>query len=106
VEYDGEQINIDSGDEITDNNGEFTLYIIIPESELGNHTITIRGQDSFAEIDLNFTVVPPPPTTTVTVTITREHTTTIPPTFTTITTTTEHTITPPPTTTTETVLAY
>ncbi|MFH1662312.1 MAG: hypothetical protein ABH934_00065 [Chloroflexota bacterium] len=58
VEYDGEEIDIESGDEKTDENGEFSLFIIIPESEFGDHTITIRGEDSLAEVEDTFTVEP------------------------------------------------
>jgi len=56
VEYDGEEIDIESGDEETDVNGEFTLFIIVPESEFGEHTITVRGEDSLAELEDIFTV--------------------------------------------------
>jgi len=56
VEYDGEEIDIDSGDEEADGDGEFTLFIIIPESEFGEHTITVIGEDSLAEIEETFTV--------------------------------------------------
>lgn len=56
VEYDGEEIDIDSGDEEADNNGEFSLFIIIPESEFGDHTITVIGEDSLAELEETFTV--------------------------------------------------
>ena len=58
IEYDGEAIEIDSGDEEADENGEFTLSIIAPESEFGEHTITVRGADSLAELDTVFTVEP------------------------------------------------
>ena len=58
VEYDGEEIDIDSGDEEADEDGEFTLFIIIPESEFGEHTITVKGEDSLAELEAVFTVEP------------------------------------------------
>ncbi|UCG55308.1 MAG: hypothetical protein JSV32_03605, partial [Dehalococcoidia bacterium] len=58
IEYDGEEIEIDSGDEEADNDGEFTLYIIIPDSEYGKHTVTIKGEDSLAELAEIFTIEP------------------------------------------------
>ena len=58
VEYDGDEIEIDSGDDEADNNGEFTLFIIVPDSEFGEHTITVRGEDSLAELEDIFTVEP------------------------------------------------
>ncbi len=58
IEYDGDEIEIDSGDEEADNDGEFTLYIIIPDSEFGEHTITIKGEDSLAELAEIFTIEP------------------------------------------------
>jgi hypothetical protein len=58
IEYDGDELEIDSGDEVADNNGEFTLYIIIPDSEYGDHTVTIKGEDSLAELAETFSVKP------------------------------------------------
>ena len=59
IEYDGEDIDIESGDEETDKNGEFEdTIIIIPESIAGNHTITVFGEDSGAEVEATFTVEP------------------------------------------------
>ncbi|MFC1865746.1 hypothetical protein ACFLYB_03435, partial [Chloroflexota bacterium] len=58
VVYDGDEIDIESGDEEADTNGEFTLYIIIPESEYGEHTLTVIGEDSLAEFEEIFNVVP------------------------------------------------
>jgi len=58
VEYDGDEIDIDAGDEEADNNGEFTLYIIIPESEYGEHTITIIGENSLVELEETFSIEP------------------------------------------------
>ncbi|UCE98121.1 MAG: hypothetical protein JSV74_01985 [Dehalococcoidia bacterium] len=58
VEYDGEQIDIESGDEQTDNDGDFILYLIIPESQFGEHMITVIGEDSSAELAVVFTVKP------------------------------------------------
>ena len=56
VEYDGDEIEIDSGDEKIDEDGMFVLTIIIPESEFDEHTITIKGEDSLAELEETFTV--------------------------------------------------
>ncbi len=58
VEYEGEEIEIDSGDEEADNDGEFTLYIIIPDSQFGEHTVTIKGGDSLAELEETFNLEP------------------------------------------------
>jgi len=58
VEYDGDEIDIDSGDEETDNDGNFILFIIIPESQFGEHTITVIGEDSLAEVEATFTIEP------------------------------------------------
>lgn len=59
IEYDGEDIDIESGDEETDRNGDFEdTIIIIPESIAGNHTITVFGEDSGAEVEATFTVEP------------------------------------------------
>jgi len=41
VQYDVEEIEIASGDSQTDDDGNFTCTIIIPESEAGSHTITV-----------------------------------------------------------------
>lgn len=41
IEYDGNVIDITSGDRETDSNGEFTSTIIVPESTAGVHTITV-----------------------------------------------------------------
>lgn len=59
VEYDGEDIDIESGDDKTDRYGEFEgTIIIIPKSTAGNHTITVIGEDSGAEAEATFTVEP------------------------------------------------
>ncbi len=59
IEYDGEDLDIEDGDEETDRNGEFEdTIIIIPESTAGNHTITVIGEDSGAEVEATFTVEP------------------------------------------------
>jgi len=58
VEYDGDEIDIESGDSDTDSNGEFILTVIIPESTAGEHTIKVLGEDSGAEPQETFTVEP------------------------------------------------
>ncbi len=58
VEYEGEEIEIDSGDEEANSDGEITLYIIIPDSEFGEHTVTIKGVDSLAELEETFNLEP------------------------------------------------
>ena len=58
VEYDGDEIDIESGDSDTDSNGEFILTVIIPESTAGEHTIKVLGEDSGAEPEETFTVEP------------------------------------------------
>ena len=59
IEYDGDDIDIEDGDDRTDGNGEFeNTIIIIPESIAGNHTITVFGEDSGAEVEATFTVEP------------------------------------------------
>ncbi len=55
-EYDGDDIEIDSGDDDTDSDGDFTSYIIIPDSTAGDHTITVTGDDSNLEAEAEFTV--------------------------------------------------
>ncbi len=57
VEYGGDEIDIESGDDETDNNGEFTLTIIIPESAAGDYTITV-SDESGSEAEVEFTVEP------------------------------------------------
>ena len=55
VEYDGGKIEIESRDERTDTDGEFTSIIIIPESTRGDHTITVED-DSGIYAEAEFTV--------------------------------------------------
>ena len=57
VEYDDDEVNIVTGDDETDDNGEFTCTIIIPESTAGEHTITVTD-DSGSEAEAEFTVEP------------------------------------------------
>ena len=50
IEYDGKDVEIASGDEKTDRDGEFACAIIIPESAFGEHIITVSDEsDSAAE---------------------------------------------------------
>jgi hypothetical protein len=52
IEYDGDEIEIQSGDDRTDTNGEFTCIIIIPESTRGDHTISVEDESSiYAEAE-------------------------------------------------------
>jgi len=55
VEYDGDEIDIESGDDETDRDGEFQCTIIIPESTAGEHTITVTDE-SDVEAEAEFTV--------------------------------------------------
>ena len=58
IEYDGDEVDIESGDDDTDRDGEFQSTIIIPESTAGSHTITVIGDDSGIEVEATFTVEP------------------------------------------------
>jgi len=58
IEYDGDEISIDSGDEDTDSSGDFSCTIIIPESTAGDHTITVTGESSNLEAEAEFTIEP------------------------------------------------
>ena len=58
VEYDGDEVKIESGDDRTDSDGEFEATIIIPESTADDHTITVIGEDSNSEVEATFTVEP------------------------------------------------
>ncbi len=40
IEYDGKQVNIESGDAKTDGDGQFTCAIVIPECPNGSYTVT------------------------------------------------------------------
>ncbi len=55
VEYDGEDVDIESGDDRTGSYGDFEFTIIIPESAVGDHTITIKAGK---EAEANFIVEP------------------------------------------------
>jgi hypothetical protein len=75
IEYDGDEIDIDSGDSDTDSRGDFDCTIIIPHSIAGDHTITIKDE-TLTEVEETFTVEPEmsftplqaPPDGTVTIT--------------------------------------
>ncbi|MFC1956385.1 IPT/TIG domain-containing protein [Chloroflexota bacterium] len=56
VFYDGDEIDIESGDTETDRDGEFTSFIIIPVSTAGDHDIQVEVDRYEAEV--KFTVVP------------------------------------------------
>jgi len=59
IEYDGDEVDIEEGDDRTDTDGEFEgTIIIIPESTAGEHTITVTGDDSDIEAEATFTVEP------------------------------------------------
>ncbi len=58
VEYDGDEVDIESGDDRTDSSGDFECIILIPESTTGDHTITVIGEDSEIEVEAEFTVEP------------------------------------------------
>jgi len=44
VKYDGDEVDITSGDNETDSDGQFVCTIIIPESTAGNHVITVTDE--------------------------------------------------------------
>jgi len=56
VKYDGDEVDIESGDDETDGDGEFYSYIMVPESTAGDHTITVIV--SGGKVDAEFTVEP------------------------------------------------
>ncbi|MBA7591275.1 hypothetical protein ES708_33427 [subsurface metagenome] len=56
IKYDGDDVNIVGGDKETESDGDFTSYILVPESTAGVHTITARVEDD--EGEFQFTVVP------------------------------------------------
>jgi hypothetical protein len=55
VEYDGDEVDIESGDDGTDSRGEFECTIVVPESTADEHTITVTD-DSGVEAEAEFTV--------------------------------------------------
>ena len=58
VEYDGDTVEIESGADESDRDGEFEFTILIPESYAGAHTITVTGDDTELEAEAEFTVKP------------------------------------------------
>jgi len=56
VFYEGDEVDIESGDTETDKDGEFKLTIIIPESAAGANTITVEVKNDEGEVE--FTVEP------------------------------------------------
>ena len=54
VYYDDDEIDIESGDDETDNDGDFECTVLIPESIVDTHTIKVEVDDSEAEAE--FTV--------------------------------------------------
>jgi len=56
IEYDGDDVDIEDGDDETDNDGEFLSVIFIPESTAGDHTITVTVSGN--EVEAEFTVEP------------------------------------------------
>ena len=56
IEFDGDEVDIEDGDDDTDSDGEFTTYILVPESTAGEQTITVNVNGSEAEAE--FTVEP------------------------------------------------
>ena len=57
VEYDGDSVDIAKGDTGTDDDGEFTCTVIIPESTFGDHTLTVIDE-SGNEPEADFRVKP------------------------------------------------
>ena len=57
VEFDGSDVDIESGDDKADNDGEFEITILIPEDTAGDHTITVTG-DEDSEGEATFAVEP------------------------------------------------
>jgi len=57
VEYDGDEVDIESGDDGTDSHGEFECTIAIPESTAGEHTVTVTD-DAGVEAEAEFSVEP------------------------------------------------
>ncbi len=56
IEYDGDEVDIEGGDDETDNDGEFVSLILIPESTAGEHTIMVDVDGT--EVEIDFTVEP------------------------------------------------
>lgn len=56
VYYDDEELDIESGDDETESDGEFTTIVLIPKSTAGAHTLRVVVGNSEAEAE--FTVMP------------------------------------------------
>ena len=56
IYYDDEEMDIESGDDETESDGEFTTTVLIPESTTGTHTIKVAVGSSESEAE--FTVEP------------------------------------------------
>jgi hypothetical protein len=56
IEFGSTDVDIEDGDDETDNDGEFTSYFLVPESTAGDHTITVDVNGDEAEAE--FTVEP------------------------------------------------
>ena len=54
IEFDGDEIDIEDGDDETDSSGDFESVISIPESTAGEHTITVIVGS--VEVEAEFTV--------------------------------------------------
>jgi hypothetical protein len=57
VEFDSDDLDIESGDDRTDSSGDFDCTVIIPEGAAGKHTITVTD-DSDMQAEATFTVEP------------------------------------------------
>ena len=55
VEFGGDDVDIESGDDSTDNSGEFVCTIIVPEASNGEQTITVTDESN-NEAEATFTV--------------------------------------------------
>jgi len=57
VEFDGDDLDIESGDDSTDSSGDFECTVIIPEGAAGEHTITVTD-DTDMTAEATFTIEP------------------------------------------------
>ena len=59
ITYDDDEIDIESGDDDTDRDGEFACTVLIPESTAGAHTIkvTVGGSEAEAEFTVESEVI-------------------------------------------------
>ncbi len=56
IEFNGDEVDIEDGDDETDSDGDFTSYILVPESTAGDQTITVTVSGD--EVTEDFTVTP------------------------------------------------